>query len=114
MGSGYRSIARRALACAALEGNRPGARSRRPCREARALPFLAHGVANQKPSRPEVTFWRGRFSERASIWIGILIGSTIGGMIPLLWGDDMLSYSSVLLSGAGALAGLWVGFKMSA
>ena len=53
-------------------------------------------------------------SMRASIWIGILIGSTIGGMIPLFWGDDMLSYSSVLLSGAGAFAGLWVGFKMSA
>jgi hypothetical protein len=51
---------------------------------------------------------------RLSIWIGILVGSTIGGMIPLLWGDDMLSYPSVLLSGAGAFAGLWVGFKMSA
>jgi hypothetical protein len=50
---------------------------------------------------------------RGSIWIGILIGSTIGGMIPLLWGDDMLSYSSVLLSGAGAFAGPWVGFLMS-
>jgi hypothetical protein len=51
---------------------------------------------------------------RSSIWIGILIGSTIGGMIPLVWGDDMLSYSSVLLGGAGAFAGLWVGYKMSA
>ena len=51
---------------------------------------------------------------RSSIWIGILIGSTIGGMLPLFWGDDMLSYSSVLLSGAGAFAGLWVGYKMSA
>jgi hypothetical protein len=58
-------------------------------------------------------FLEGAFSMRGSIWIGILIGSTIGGMIPLLWGDDMLSYSSVLLSGAGALAGLWIGFKMS-
>jgi hypothetical protein len=51
---------------------------------------------------------------RSSIWIGIFIGSTIGGTIPLFWGDDMLSYSSVLLSGAGGFAGLWVGYKMSA
>jgi hypothetical protein len=51
---------------------------------------------------------------RSSIWTGILIGSTIGGLIPLLWGDDTLSYSSVLLGGAGAFAGLWVAFKMSA
>jgi hypothetical protein len=50
---------------------------------------------------------------RPSIWIGILIGSTIGGMIPWLWGDGMLSYSSVLLSGLGACVGLWVGFKTS-
>jgi hypothetical protein len=37
---------------------------------------------------------------RTAIWIGILIGSTIGGLIPSLWG-------------AGAFAGLWVGYKMS-
>jgi hypothetical protein len=50
---------------------------------------------------------------RSSIWIGILIGSTIGGLIPGLWGDGMLSYSSVLLSGVGAFVGLWIGFKLS-
>lgn len=36
---------------------------------------------------------------QASIWIGIFIGSTIGGLIPELWGDDVLPYSGVLLSG---------------
>jgi hypothetical protein len=48
-----------------------------------------------------------------SIWIAILVGSTIGGLIPGLWGDGVLSYSSVLLSGIGAFVGLWIGFKMS-
>ncbi len=47
------------------------------------------------------------------IWIAIFIGSTIGGLIPGLWGGDMLSYSSVVLSGVGAFVGLWIGFKMS-
>ena len=47
------------------------------------------------------------------IWIGILIGSTVGGLIPELWGDDVLSYSSALLSGVGALVGLWIGYKIS-
>jgi predicted MFS family arabinose efflux permease len=46
------------------------------------------------------------------IWIGIFIGSTIGGLIPELWGDGMLSYSSLLLSGIGAFVGLWIGFRM--
>jgi hypothetical protein len=40
---------------------------------------------------------------RLSIWIGILVGSTIGGLIPMLWGEGTFSYLSVLLSGAGAL-----------
>ena len=43
----------------------------------------------------------------ARIWLPILIGSTIGGMIPELWGAGMVSYSGVLLSGVGAFAGLW-------
>jgi uncharacterized protein YcfJ len=49
---------------------------------------------------------------RLYIWAGILIGSTIGGLIPELWGDGVLSYASVLLGGIGALAGLWIGFKL--
>ena len=47
------------------------------------------------------------------IWLGVLIGSTIGGFIPELWGTDMISYSGLLFSGAGAFAGLWFGYKMS-
>jgi len=45
---------------------------------------------------------------RARIAFGILIGSTIGGLIPTLWGGDLISYSGVLLSGIGAVVGLWI------
>jgi uncharacterized membrane protein YeaQ/YmgE (transglycosylase-associated protein family) len=48
---------------------------------------------------------------RALIWVAILIGSTIGGAIPELWGAEMLSFTSLLLSGIGALVGLWIVFK---
>jgi predicted MFS family arabinose efflux permease len=48
-----------------------------------------------------------------SIWLGIFIGSTIGGLIPELWDASMFSYASVLFGGIGALAGLWIGFKFS-
>jgi hypothetical protein len=50
---------------------------------------------------------------QSAIWIGILVGSTIGGIIPTLWGGDMLSYSGVLLSGVGAFVGLWLGSRVS-
>jgi hypothetical protein len=47
----------------------------------------------------------------ARIWLLILIGSTIGGMIPELWDASMLSYTGVLLSGVGAFVGLWFGYR---
>ena len=47
------------------------------------------------------------------IWLGVLVGSTIGGFIPDLWGAGLFSYSSVLLSGIGGFAGLWLGYMMS-
>jgi uncharacterized membrane protein YeaQ/YmgE (transglycosylase-associated protein family) len=50
---------------------------------------------------------------QAPIWIGILVGSTIGKLIPELWGEDAFSYSSLLFSDAGALVGLWIGYRIS-
>ena len=47
-----------------------------------------------------------------SYWLEILIGSTIGGLIPELWGDSMWSYTALALSSVGAFAGLWVGYRM--
>ena len=45
---------------------------------------------------------------RGLIWLGVLVGSTIGGFIPLLWGADAFSASSIVFSGAGAFVGLWI------
>ncbi len=47
------------------------------------------------------------------IWIGIFVGSTVGSFIPTLWGASFLSFSSVLLSGIGAIAGIWLGYQLS-
>jgi len=49
---------------------------------------------------------------RSRIWLGALIGSTVGGLIPMLWGADLVSYTSVLLSGIGGFVGIWVGYKI--
>jgi uncharacterized membrane protein YeaQ/YmgE (transglycosylase-associated protein family) len=48
---------------------------------------------------------------RARIWVGVLVGSTVGGFIPQLWGADMFSYSSVLFSCLGAFTGLWLCYR---
>jgi uncharacterized membrane protein YeaQ/YmgE (transglycosylase-associated protein family) len=52
----------------------------------------------------------GKFM-RMRIWLGLFIGSTIGGLIPELWDAGLLSYASVLLSGIGALIGLWIAYR---
>ena len=49
---------------------------------------------------------------KSLIWIGVFVGGSVGGAIPLLWGADMLSLSSIFLSMVGGLAGIWAGFKL--
>jgi hypothetical protein len=52
-------------------------------------------------------------STKKLIWGGLFIGSTIGGMLPTLWGDDMLSTSGLLLSLVGGIVGIWAGYRIA-
>jgi hypothetical protein len=45
------------------------------------------------------------------IWLGFFVGSTVGSMVPYLWGADMLSFSSLVLSAIGGALGIWAGYK---
>ena len=47
------------------------------------------------------------------IWIGVFVGSTVGGAIPMLWGSSTFSMSSIVLSTVGGIAGIWAGWKVS-
>ena len=46
------------------------------------------------------------------IWIGLFVGSTVGNMLPVLWGGDVMSVSGVLLSLVGGIVGIWMGYRM--
>jgi hypothetical protein len=46
------------------------------------------------------------------IWIGLFVGSTIGGFVPMFWHESLLSLSSVVCSGVGGLLGIWAGYKI--
>jgi hypothetical protein len=52
-------------------------------------------------------------SSKTSVYIGMIVGSSIGSYIPLLWGASVFSFSSILLGSLGAIAGIYIGFKMS-
>lgn len=47
------------------------------------------------------------------IWIGVIVGSTIGGWIPTLWGTSFFSFSSIIGNTIGGLIGIYIGFKIS-
>ncbi|MDD2822857.1 MAG: hypothetical protein PHQ59_02125 [Candidatus Daviesbacteria bacterium] len=47
------------------------------------------------------------------IFLGMFIGSSLGGYLPVLFGGDMISYISVLTSGIGAIIGIFIGYKLS-
>jgi hypothetical protein len=45
------------------------------------------------------------------VWIGLLVGSTLGNMLPVLWGGDAISISGFVSSIVGGIAGVWVGYR---
>lgn len=50
---------------------------------------------------------------RHLIWIGVLIGSAIGGWIPTLWGAGAFSISGIVGSTIGGLVGIYGGLKLA-
>ena len=49
-------------------------------------------------------------STKTLVWIGMVIGSTIGGFIPGLWNGSVFAY--LVWSGVGGIAGIYFGFKL--
>ncbi len=50
---------------------------------------------------------------RKMIYGGMIVGSTIGGVVPYLWGDFGFTFSSVGLSAVGGFLGIWIGYKLA-
>ena len=46
------------------------------------------------------------------IWLGLFVGSTVGGFIPSFWGSDFISMSGVIGSALGGIIGIWLGFRL--
>ena len=46
-------------------------------------------------------------------YLGLFIGSSLGGYLPtLLWNADLLSLSGLFCSLVGGLIGIWVGYRI--
>lgn len=42
-----------------------------------------------------------------------IVGSGVGSAIPLVWGASMLSPGSMIFGALGAIAGIWLGYKIN-
>ncbi|MCX6755972.1 MAG: hypothetical protein NTX85_01385 [Candidatus Nomurabacteria bacterium] len=47
------------------------------------------------------------------ILICTMVGSFLGSIIPELWGDSMMSMTSILLTAVGGALGIYIGYKIS-
>ncbi len=52
-------------------------------------------------------------NSKSLILITTIVGSTVGSFIPSLWGAGIFSFSSIIFGSLGAIAGIYVGFKLS-
>jgi uncharacterized membrane protein YeaQ/YmgE (transglycosylase-associated protein family) len=51
---------------------------------------------------------------RSVTGICVLVGSTVGGFVPELWGSSSLSLASLLFATVGGVVGVWFGVRLSA
>ena len=47
------------------------------------------------------------------VWLGLIVGSTVGGFVPMLWQGDLFSLAGIGFSVLGGLIGTFVGFQIS-
>lgn len=52
-------------------------------------------------------------SKKTIIMICMAVGMTLGGLVPMLWGGDMLGGWSILLGMIGGFVGIWLGAKVA-
>ncbi len=52
-------------------------------------------------------------SAKTMVFIGMTVGSIVGGYIPVLFGASLLSISSLIGNTIGALVGIYIGYKLS-
>jgi hypothetical protein len=51
--------------------------------------------------------------DKRLVWIFILVGSTIGGLLPEAWGGSAFGLASLALGSLGGVAGVWCAAKLA-
>jgi hypothetical protein len=51
--------------------------------------------------------------DRRVVWLFVLVGSTIGGLVPEAWGGSAFGLASLALGTLGGIAGLWAALQLT-
>ena len=46
------------------------------------------------------------------VWLGMIVGSTLGNAVPTFWGGSALSLTGMLFALIGGVVGIWVGVRL--
>lgn len=52
-------------------------------------------------------------SSKTFIYLGLIVGSVVGGYVPTLFGVDLLSAIPVITSSLGAALGVYICYKLT-
>ena len=52
-------------------------------------------------------------STKRLIWIGSIVGSFVGGLVPGLWHASMFSMWGLVFSTIGGIVGIWAGWRIA-
>lgn len=50
---------------------------------------------------------------KSAVMLRLLIGSTIGGYVPVLFGSSFLSFASVIGTTVGGIIGIYIAYKVT-
>ncbi len=53
-------------------------------------------------------------ADKKMIWLGMFVGSSVGGYVPMMFGADMLSVWSLVGSALGSVLGIVAAYKYTA
>ena len=51
-------------------------------------------------------------SKKGTVMLGMVVGSTIGGYLPILFGVSAFSFTSLITGFIGGILGIWIGVKI--
>lgn len=50
-------------------------------------------------------------SGKSIVMLGMTAGTLAGGYLPVLFGTDLFSFSSIIFSAIGGFIGIWISYK---